>query len=275
MTNPEAILPILNVHLNGYFIRGGITMGHACSRKNDSAPIHELFQLTLDKNELAFIYLGYAGIILKVNDRVLAFDVGKECLRQDEIEALETLDVQLYSHTHWDHWDPSVTMNIVEVTGATIVADPSVVDEMRDTVTSDILKSATPNLSFTLNNVEISAIRGIHSCPITLFQVICDDVRIFHGADSGYVPLSKYSVDVAFIPTGNPSPSCSPENGLKMALDVQPNVVVATHGNSYQVRKFRELIYQEMPGTKVIIPKPCELVRVQVEGGSGLGFSLS
>lgn len=75
-------------------------MGYACGRKSDSAPIHELFQLTLNQNELAFIYLGFAGIILKVNDRVLAFDVGKECLHQDEIEALEHLDVQFYSHTH-------------------------------------------------------------------------------------------------------------------------------------------------------------------------------
>ena len=158
-------------------------MGYACGRKNGSAPIQELFQLTLVQNELAFIYLGFAGIILRVNEQVFAFDVGKDCLHQDEIEALETLDVQLYSHTHWDHWDPTVTMSIVEVTGAPIVADPSVVDEMKATVTPDLLKSATPGLSFTLKNMAISAVRGIHPRPITLFQVICRE----------FSPISKHT----------------------------------------------------------------------------------
>lgn len=239
-------------------------MAYACGRKDDSAPIHELFQLALEKDELAFIYLGFAGIVLRVNDRVLAFDVGPECIHQKEIKALEALDVQLYSHTHWDHWDTMVTSSIFETTGAPIVAEPQVVEEMADVVAPDRVRAAMPGSPLLINAVEISAIRGIHPRPITLFHVKCEGVRIFHGADSGYVPLTEYPADVAFIPTGSPSPSCSPQNALKMAIDVQPKVVVAMHGNKKQLQRFRDLMQQKMPETKVILPQPCELVRVHV-----------
>jgi L-ascorbate metabolism protein UlaG (beta-lactamase superfamily) len=217
--------------------------------------------LTLEKNELAFIYLGYAGVILRSSERVLAFDVGRECIREEEIEALETLDIQFYSHTHWDHWDPQVTMKIYETTGATIVAAPQIVEEMRNKVTSDTLKAAIAGQALTVNSVEVSPISGVHPSPITLFHVKFEAFRIFHGADSGVVPLTDYPADVAFIPTGTPSPSCSPKNGLKMALDVQPRIAVAMHGNQKQLREFRRLIHREMPGTEVIIPEPCELLR--------------
>lgn len=239
-------------------------MGHSCGRKNGSAPIHELMQLTLEKNELAFTYLGYAGIILRLNDRALAFDVGRECIRDEEIDALAALDIQFYSHTHWDHWDRSVAMRISEKTGAKIVAEPKVVAEMKDQVTSDILTAAVPGLPLAINNVEISAIRGVHPRPITLFQVKWADLGIFHGADSGYVPLSEYPADVAFLPTGTPSPSCSPKNARLMASDLKPRVAVAMHGNQQQLRDFRALIQRGMPETRVIIPEPCELVRIHV-----------
>ncbi len=238
-------------------------MAHACSRKNGSAPIHELYELTLEKNELAFIYLGYAGIILRSSDRILAFDVGEECIRKKEIQALETLDLQFYSHTHWDHWDPQVTMKISETTGAKIVAGLEIVKEMKNKVSSDI-KAAIPGQPLDINDVEISAISGIHPRPITLFHVKFDAFRIFHGADSGPVPLTDYPADVAFIPTGTPSPSCSPENALKMALDVQPKIAVAMHGNQSQLRKFRRLVQRKMPGTQVLIPEPCELLRINL-----------
>ena len=239
-------------------------MAYPCGRENGLAPIQELYRLPLASNELAFIYLGFAGIIVKVNERFFAFDVGKDCIRQEEIEALESLDLQFYSHTHWDHWDLSVTMSIVEITGAPVVADPSVVDEMKTNLSPDLLKSATPNHSLTLKNVAISAVPGIHPRPITLFHVTFDNFRLFHGADSGYVPLTGHPAEIAFIPTGTPSPSCSPKNALKMALDVKSQVVVGMHGNPKQLRDFRDLLHKKSPQTRIILPKPCELVKVQL-----------
>jgi L-ascorbate metabolism protein UlaG (beta-lactamase superfamily) len=237
-------------------------MPAACGRKNGVAPIQELYELTLNEDELAFIYLGYAGIILRSQKGVLAFDVSQECIRDEEIAALKKLDLQFYSHTHWDHWDPGATLKILERTGAKIVAEPQVVTEMGDSLASDALTAARPGQPLTINRVEVSAIEGVHPRPITLFHVKWGAFRIFHGADSGYVPLGDYPSDLAFVPVGTPSPSCSPKNALNMVLDVRPQAVVAMHGNQKQLREFRRLVERQMPETEIILPEPCELVRV-------------
>jgi len=242
-------------------------MAHACSRKNGSAPIRELLELRLAEDELAFIYLGYAGILLRCRDRVLAFDVGKESIRPDEIEALERLDIQFYSHIHWDHWDAQVTRELLERTGAQIVAEPQIVQEMESQVPPDVLKAATPGERLTIDGLDIAAIAGIHPSPIVVFHVKCDGLGVFFGADSGYVPLGDYAADVAFVPVGSPSPSCSPEKALKMAADVRPQVAVAMHGNLAQLKEFRRLVERELPGTRVITPEPCELVRASLSAG--------
>ena len=239
-------------------------MTHACGRKKGSAPIRELYELALEDNELAFVYLGFAGIILRSRDRVLAFDVGKLCIREQEIHTLEALDIQFYSHTHMDHWDPEVTLKIFEKTGARIVAEPQVVEEMGERVAPAAVKAAMPGRPLPIDEFEIEAIEGVHPRPITLFRVKWGAFRVFHGADSGYVPLGDYPGDVAFVPVGTPSPSCSPKNALNMALDLQPKIVVATHGNQKQLQGFQRLAQHNMPGMQVIIPEPCELVRVSL-----------
>jgi L-ascorbate metabolism protein UlaG (beta-lactamase superfamily) len=221
----------------------------------------------LAEDELAFIYLGYAGILLRCKDRVLAFDVGKESIRPGEIEALERLDIQFYSHIHWDHWDAQVTRELLERTGAQIVAEPQIVQKMRGQVPPDVLKAATPGERLTIDGLEIASIVGIHPSPIVVFHVKCDGLEVFFGADSGYVPLGDYAADVAFIPAGSPSPSCSPEKALKMACDVRPQVAVAMHGNLGQLQEFRRLVERELPGTRVITPEPCELVRASLTTG--------
>ena len=43
-----------------------------------SAPIKELFTLPLEKNEIAFIYFGYSGVIIRAKDRTIALDLGKK-----------------------------------------------------------------------------------------------------------------------------------------------------------------------------------------------------
>ena len=240
-------------------------MGIACGRKNGSAPIGELYQVQFDQKELAFIYLGFSGIIIKIKKQVLAFDLSKECIRQEEIEALERLDVHFYTHTHWDHWDPDVTLHMAEATGAPLVADPSVIDEMKHTISPDLMKSANPDQPISINNIAIASVTGVHPRPITLFHVTCGEIRIFHGADSGYVPLTKYPADIAFLPVGDPSPSCSPKSAVQMALDLQPKVAVPFHGNSRQLQEFHKLLGQELPQTQVITPKPCDLVRVRFD----------
>ena len=79
---------------------------------------------------------------------------------------------------------------------------------------------------------------------------------MFHAGDSGYVQVKNYPSDLAFLPTGNPSPSASPEYALKMAVELKPNVAVAIHGSTDQSKEFEAKMKQKMPKTSVIIAEP-------------------
>lgn len=234
------------------------------ARKEGTAPIQELYALSLEKKDVAFIYLGFAGIILRTTEKTLAFDVGELCIQNDEIEALESLDIHFYSHSHFDHWDLEVSMKIFETTGARIIAEPAIVKEMIGRVSSDMLVAATPDNLLNVEGYEISAVTGVHGRPITLFRLKGANFSIFHGADSGPVPLKDYASDVAFLPIGSPSPTCSPEKALQMARDISPKVIVAMHGTQAQIRKFGKIIEKEMPNTAVMIPEPLELMKISL-----------
>jgi len=64
-----------------------------------------------------------------------------------------------------------------------------------------------------------------------------------------------YPAKLAFLPTGLPSPSCSPESALKFTLDLKPRVAVAMHGKLAQMNKFKTLVKKGLLDTTVIIPE--------------------
>jgi L-ascorbate metabolism protein UlaG (beta-lactamase superfamily) len=136
-----------------------------------------------------------------------------------------------------------------------VIADPQVVNELEKKIPPDKVKALTSGERFSVDGFEISAVSGVHPGSITLFKIKFPEFSIFHGGDSGCIPLKDYTADLAFLPTGAPSPSCSPENALEMALDVNPKVVVTMHGNQDQMEKFKALALKEKPDLNVIIPK--------------------
>ncbi|MFX1538505.1 MAG: MBL fold metallo-hydrolase, partial [Promethearchaeota archaeon] len=176
----------------------------------------------------------------------------------------KNLDLQLNTHTHRDHFDIETTMKIFENSGAMVIADPDVVNPLEKKIPPEKVKALTSGERFSINSCEISAVSGVHPGSITLFKLKLPDFSIFHGGDSGFIPLKEYTADLAFLPTGAPSPSCSPENALKMALDINPKVVVTTHGNQNQMQKFKTLVSKEMPNIKVIIPKIKEPIKISL-----------
>ncbi|UCG02079.1 MAG: MBL fold metallo-hydrolase [Candidatus Heimdallarchaeota archaeon] len=230
-----------------------------------SNPITELFSLPIEKNEIGFIYFGFSGVILKTKDNTIAIDMCKICLdSEDQIKALKNLDLQLNTHGHRDHFDLETTASIFKVSGAKVIADPQVAKELEKEIPVDKLKSLIKGEKLSIDGIEISSVSGVHPGSITLFKMKWPEFSIFHGGDSGYIPLKKYHADLAFLPTGAPSPSCSPENALKMALDVTPKVIVTMHGNQDQMEKFKTLARKEMPGLNVIIPKIKEPMKIKI-----------
>ncbi len=228
-----------------------------------SNPIKELFSLPIEKNEIAFIYFGYSSIVFRTTDKAVAIDMCQMSLdSDDQIKALKNLDLQLNTHTHRDHFDVETTSKIFEVSGANIIADFQVAKKLITKIPSDKVKALISTETVSIGKLEITAVGGVHPGSITLFKIKWPDFSIFHGGDSGYISLKNYSADLAFLPTGAPSPSCSPENALKMTLDIKPKVVVTMHGNQDEMQKFKVMALNQMPDINVIIPKMKEPIKI-------------
>ncbi len=223
-------------------------------RQDRSELIREFFSLALEKRELAFMYLGYAGIILRVEDRAVAIDIAN-LLGNKEIEAFSKLDLLIFTHSHGDHYNRARARKILETTNAHVLAQAQVADDLKSSVPKDRLTTASPKTSMKAGGFEIIAVEGIHPRPISLYRITKGMFSAFHGGDSGYSPVKDYPAQVAFLPTGSPSPSCSPQSALKFALDLKSRVAVAMHGNPAQLKKFKGLVEKDMPDTTVIIPE--------------------
>lgn len=68
--------------------------------------IRALYELDLEASEIAFLFLGYSGIILRIPEFAIAFDLGKS-LNQEGAQAIPNLGLLFFTHTHWDHFQAS------------------------------------------------------------------------------------------------------------------------------------------------------------------------
>ncbi|WP_455465219.1 MBL fold metallo-hydrolase [Candidatus Hodarchaeum mangrovi] len=224
--------------------------------------IKKFYNLPLEEKQAFFIYSGWASIIFRTKEKILAFDIGEKGITTEALNSIQQLDLHLYSHTHWDHFSPRVIKKLFELTKAPLIAEPMVAKEIPNEIPRDRIKIPSKDEIIHISGFEITSTVGIHPRPITLFRVKWNETSIFHGADSGYVNLTKFNADLAFIPTGTPSPSCSPEKGLKMVIDIQPHIAIAIHGTTKQMQKFKELVEKKLPECSVIIPNMNQITKV-------------
>jgi len=234
------------------------------SQESKAENIRKLFASPLGKNEVAFIYLGYSGVIVRASNRTIIIDPA-DLLRNEEKMALKAADVLLFTHSHGDHYSRKDAIDIFKATGAPVLAEPFIVNGLKGDIPSDKLTSATSGQAYTFADVVVSAIEGVHFGPINLYQIKIGGLSIFHGGDSGYVPVKDYPADLAFLPTGSPSPTASPEDAFKFASELKPTVVVPIHGSAGESREFEKIVKKEMPGTTVIIPEPYVLKIVTLQ----------
>ena len=141
------------------------------------------------------------------------------------------------------------------------------VDELRSRIPPEKVLSGPEEfrlvcdeLTYEINGIKAKLHRGVHPRQIIQSRVSIGRLKIFHADDSGYWPVGKQRVDVAFLPTGMPSPTCHPGVALAMAMDLKPTFSVAVHGDDEQRQKFKALVECELPDITVIIPRLNELV---------------
>ncbi len=226
--------------------------------------VDELYEADLGPKESAFIYAGYAGILLRTKTAVVALDPAD--LFSKVKNHIKSLDLITYSHSHYDHYNLSDAVALYKKTKATIISEYSMVDDLRKKIPSEKVLSGPEEFqgmsspSFKVNGIQAKLHRGVHPRPIIQFRVSIGQLKVFHAADSGYWPVGKGKIDVAFLPTGTPSPTCHPGVALAMAMDTNPTFAVAVHGDKKQSKKFKDLVEHELPDTTVVIPHVNELV---------------
>jgi L-ascorbate metabolism protein UlaG (beta-lactamase superfamily) len=228
-------------------------------RAQPESEMDRLFAAPLGENDLAYMFLSYAGFIIRASAATVVID-SDGLLVEDDISALakHTVDAILFTHGHGDHFNPDAARRLEAATGATIVAEAAVARTLKSlgSVPGEKIIAAVPGRPVKAGGAVIQCVVGKHVGPIVLFHVQLGRVSIFHGGDSAYVPLAPLAARIAFLPTGNPSPTASPADALKMALDVKPRVVVLMHGKESEHAEFERLAASRLPGVSVEIPKP-------------------
>lgn len=219
--------------------------------------IKKIFTSSLGENEVAFLFLGYSGVIIRTSKGTIIIDPA-DLLKGKELKTLKGggLNLLLFTHSHDDHYDYKNALALFKATNASVIAEPSVYHSLQGEIPLNKLISALPGITYTVDEITINAIKGAHVGPISLYQIQIGGISIFHGGDSDYVPIKDYPSDLAFLPTGDPSPTASPESAFNMASDLNPSLIVAIHGSMGQSKEFEQKIKEKMPHIIVIIPEP-------------------
>ena len=223
-------------------------------RRSKASEIVDFFAAQLKDNELGLFYLGVSGFIVRTKNQAVIIDPAG-FLKNNEVTALKSVSVMLFTHNHLDHFNSGKTQTLFKATDATILAEAKVADKLSGKIPADKLVSALSGKTYRYGDVTVTAVQGIHRGPIMLYQVKMGGITVFHGGDSGYVNLKDYSSDVAIVPVGRMSPTASPEKAFKMVSDIKPKVAVVMHGSDKQKIQFEQKVKDGMPQAIVIIMK--------------------
>ncbi len=228
--------------------------------------MNELYAVELGDNEAAFMFLGYSGVVIRIADKTIIIDPAG-VIDEKDLDAFRKrgVDLLLYTHGHRDHFIPRVAKEIFKAGNPIVAANPALTPDLSDEIPPDKLINVLPDNSYDIGEIKLDVIEGSHIGFITLFRITIKNVGIFHGGDSAYVPLKKYSSDLAFLPTGNPSPTASPDDAFRMVSDLKPSVAVAIHGSASQSNEFNSLMAEKMPKTRVIIAREHIVERVTLK----------
>jgi len=79
---------------------------------------------------------GHSEVILRMRGRTMAFDVAN-LLTSNEINAMQKLDLMLFTHGHDDHYKLKDILEIFNATEACVVAEPSVANDLKEKLSAD------------------------------------------------------------------------------------------------------------------------------------------
>jgi len=232
-----------------------------------------LLSYDIQDGELAIMWLGNhqkgsleghasAGFLLRTSNYAIAIDPSSLLL--DDIDSLDRLDAIFITHDHGDHFDSDTTIAMQTKTGSFVIADPTSASMLSGKIPEDKLIQIEPNGQMTISEIIVDAFAAEHPSKTPMIYIIeFDGFRIFHGSDSGFVEDLKNiesRVHVAMVPTGDPSPTASPQVAFEMTKATNPYVVIPMHGNPQQIQEFSNLVEDSNLQTTVTIPSSLEII---------------
>jgi len=204
----------------------------------------------LKNNEVAVFYLGVSGVLARTSNQAVLIDPAG-LLKKEEILALKTLNLLLFTHDHLDHFSEGATQAIFKASATPILAEAKIAKTLNGKIPAEKFVIAENQKTYNFGDLSARVVEGIHRGPIMLYQIKMDDITLFHGGDSGYVSLKEYPSQVAIVPVGRMTPTASPENAFKMVADLKPDVAISMHGSEKQKRQFEQKVKEAMPKTTV------------------------
>ncbi|MEM1540605.1 MAG: MBL fold metallo-hydrolase [Candidatus Bathyarchaeia archaeon] len=221
---------------------------------------------TPGKNDIMFVWFNrYAGVTIKTPSKTLVVDPVDV-----KAKTFQNVNAVLITHEHYDHLDPSLVAEIHKLSQCMVVADPTSVRRLRNTIPQEKLIEIQPGMEVKVGEVSVKAERCNHppaSTPVSYVVTSEDGVKIFHTADSLPFPEmaaigEREKFDVVFCTVGI-APGASPETGFEIARLTKPKVAVPYHtGSSADLKKFGELLKREMPKTTCLIPEMGKIYQV-------------
>ena len=257
----------IDLAISVIFVLAGLAVSVPPARSGETNVFEEFFSVPLAEDEAAFVYLGYSAVLVRTAKGALIIDPAELLLEEDMSHfSGKKVDAVLYTHGHGDHWQADVAINLFKATGAPICGEDSVIRSLKSGagIPAGKVISLAPGRSQTAGEVVITPVRGTHVGPILLYHIQIGSIGIFHGGDSAYVPLKNLKAGLAFLPAGDPSPTASPDDALKMALDLKPSVIVGMHGSDSQYKQLAAKVKTALPSASVLIPQTMKVNVVKV-----------
>lgn len=249
------------------FVLAGLAVSVPAAPSGQTNVFEEFFSVPLAEDEAAFVFLGYSAVLVRTAKGALIIDPANLLLDEDMSHFRgKKVDAVLYTHGHGDHWHADTARGLFKATGAPICGEEELIRPLKSGpgMPADKVISLTPGQSQSIGELVITPIRGKHIGPIILFHIQAGNISIFHGGDSAHVPLDNIKAGLAFLPAGDPSPTASPDDALKMALDLQPTVIVGVHGSDRQYQQLVAKAKTALPNASVIIPQTMKVNVVKV-----------
>jgi len=226
--------------------------------------ISGFYATDINEGQIAFMWLGEgvgemagaasAGVMVKTSKHTIIIDPAN-ILSIEAIATIESLDLILITHEHGDHFDADSTVAIHEQTDAPVMVSAGVYPVLQGRIAEDKLIEMLAGDVETISEITVTAIPAEHpSDRPVMYLIKIDGFTVFHGSDSGFVDALNdvdSEVHLAFVPTGAPSPTASPDVAASMVRALKPYVTVPVHGMFEEMKALEDIVGDE---TVVMIP---------------------